>query len=78
MREASMEDADELVIFDDRNARDMLNFHKFSCLGDFRIRRKSYRIEYDAVLAAFDFGDFALLVVDRKVLMYDADAAFLG
>ncbi len=72
------EDADELFAPDDRDAGDILLVHKLLSPADGLGGGERNRVEDDAVLGAFYFGDLSFLGFDGEVFVDYSDAAFLG
>ena len=72
------EDADELAVFGDGHAADLVALHERDRLAHAVVGREEERVGDDAVLAALDLVDLARLFLDGHVLMNDADAAFAG
>ena len=75
---AMRDDADGLAVAHDRHAGDVLRARQLQHFADGRLGAHRDRVVDDAALETLDAGDLAGLLVDRHVLVDDADAAFLG
>lgn len=69
------DDADELAVFADRHAGDLVAAHEVIRLAHGVLRRKEERINDNAVLGALDHIDLIGLTLNGHVLVNDADAA---
>ena len=72
---AVRDDADELAVFADRHAGDLVAAHEVIRLAHGVLRRKEERINDNAVLGALDHIDLIGLTLNGHVLVNDADAA---
>ena len=76
------QDADETpflaAVLGDRHARDAVLLHQLVRFGDRVRRRQRDRVDDHPALGPLDAIDLVGLVLDRQVLVDDADAALLG
>ena len=75
---AAGEDALELAADGDGDARDVVPFHDQAGFADHGVGAQGDRVDDDAVFGALDLVDLEGLLLDRHVLVDDAEAAFLG
>ena len=75
---AAGEDAAEVAVDGDRHARDVVPAHDLAGLADGGVGRQGDRVDDDPVLGPLDLVDLAGLLLDRHVLVDDAEAALLG
>ena len=71
------EDSPQVAADRDRHAGDVVAAHDLACFADGGVRRQGDRVDDDAVLRSLDLVDLAGLLLDRHVLVNDAEAPFL-
>ena len=72
------QNADELAVFCDGHAADLVPLHERDRLAHAVVGREEKRVGDDAVFAALDLVHLARLLLDGHIFMDDADAAFAG
>ena len=71
------QNADQSAVFGDRHAGDLVMRHQLYGVFDLLVRRHGDRIHDHAAFRSLHLVDFRRLLLDRHVLVNDADAALL-
>ena len=72
------EDADQLALAGDRDARDAVMLHELERVRDFFAGPDGDGVDNHAAFTAFDAVDLFCLTIDRHIAMHEANAALLG
>ena len=72
------QDADQLFVLGDRNARDAIAPHHLQRVGDLLLRRHGDGIDDHAAFRALHLVDFGGLLLDGQIAVDDPQAALLG